>query len=64
MRTKGVIRNAMIDVIQKGRRSATEWNVKVVMQMKEQYAASRRTQPRRSRRVRKKIRPLQTYESK
>lgn len=53
LRTRKIIRNAVIDVIDKGRRKATEWNVKIV------YKSPERRKPvtKRHRRVRKKVTP-------
>ena len=60
MRTRKVVRNVVIDVIEKGRSTASEWNVQIRMRFEEEVAARRRPGPKRHRTVRIKG-PRQKY---
>lgn len=51
LRTRKVVRNALIDVIEKGRKNKTEWNVKVVLKSPER----RKPSGKRHRRTRFKV---------
>ena len=64
MRTRKVMRNTVIDVIERGVHNVTDWNVKVVLQTAEQRRARRRPAAKRHRRVKVKVRPLQIEENK
>jgi hypothetical protein len=59
LRTRRIVRNALIDVIEKGRHHSTEWNVKVVLQS----AQRKRPPAKRHRRVRFKARGRQVVDS-
>lgn len=52
LRTRKIVRNALIDVIEAGRSRKTEWNVKVVLKSKQR----RKPAAKRHRRVRFKAR--------
>ena len=52
LRTRKIIRNALINVVEAGRRGTTEWNVQVVHR---NPADRRKPAPKRHRRVRMKV---------
>ena len=52
LHTRKVIRDALIDVIKKGQRIGTEWNVEVIMQSAEQLHRRQRPTPKRHRTMR------------
>ena len=53
LRTRKVMRNALIDVIENGRHRSTEWNVKIVLQTTQKL----RPPAKRHRKVRLKVGP-------
>ena len=55
IRTRTVIRNALIKVVQSGIRKKTEWNVKVVMKEPGHPSGKIQSQSRRSNRRKKKV---------
>ena len=64
LHTRKVIRNAVIDVIERGLHHETDWNVKVVLETVKQARIRRRPVAKRHRRVKVKVRSLQTEENK
>ena len=64
LRTRKVIRNAVIDVIERGLHHETDWNVKVVLETAEQARTRRRPAAKRHRQVRVKVRSAQIEENK
>ena len=55
IRTRTVVRNALIKVIQSGLQKKTDWNVKIVMEEPGQRASSKPSYSRRSNRSKRKV---------